>query len=527
GKVVLLPAKARVLSSNQTAGQQHVEDLELMAGTQRLTGSFARCSWLRLVAFTVLVLCSSRTFLRGLRPGQEGLATKGCPRADASGAKAPARFILLGLVLAPRPALALSAEPSDLGLLLAAFLAGILWAAANPSPLRVPSVERGEDASPEPGLLNHMLQQTHGAAVLHALSSAGLLELIPPPTAAPKTSAELLRCQGVERAARRCSSAILEKLLHHLAGCQLLEEFPSPAGPAFRHTQRSARAFLEGAKSGKAFVAVNFAPEQVKPWWRIGEAMEGEVEGAPREDAPRNDATPFVLEHGRSVFEFYGDAANARASQAFDELMLQLSTSDGESGASAELVAEMPIWDVKSQQVPVVVDVGGGKGHLLMEILRKHDEWRGVLFDRPEVLETCEDLGSERVTLVPGNFFEDLPCQGDVFLLKWILHDWNDVQCRRILQCLRTALERSRNSGGSSPRLLILEQVVPETDDGSEDAELARASLNDLYLWVLYGGQERKVSEYAKLLAAEGFILEHVAPLSGFRLVALQCCLAS
>lgn len=62
--------------------------------------------------------------------------------------------------------------------------------------------------------------------------------------------------------------------------------------------------------------------------------------GAPREDAPRNDATPFVLEHGRSVFEFYGDAANARASQAFDELMLQLSTSDGESGASAELVAD-------------------------------------------------------------------------------------------------------------------------------------------------------------------------------------------
>eukprot|EP00913_Durusdinium_trenchii_P035880 g33574.t1 len=56
------------------------------------------------------------------------------------------------------------------------------------------------------------------------------------------------------------------------------------------------------------------------------------MEGAPREDAPRNDATPFVLEHGRSVFEFYGDAANARASQAFDELMLQLSTSDGESG---------------------------------------------------------------------------------------------------------------------------------------------------------------------------------------------------
>jgi flavonol 3-O-methyltransferase/caffeic acid 3-O-methyltransferase len=87
---------------------------------------------------------------------------------------------------------------------------------------------------------------------------------------------------------------------------------------------------------------------------------------------------------------------------------------------------------------PVVVDVGGGVGHQLSTILARHPRWKGIVFDLPKVLEDRE-ADDSRMSFMAGSFFDAIP-KGDVLLLKWILHDWDDVHCRQILAKLRDAM---------------------------------------------------------------------------------------
>lgn len=313
--------------------------------------------------------------------------------------------------------------------------------------------------------------------------------------------------------------------LHLLATCEILEEMEpkslSSNGdldhyPTFRHTKLSLELKASNGRA-YAFVMVNFAPAQLRPWWRIQEAWDFTT---------TTTVNPFFLEHGQDVFDYYSDPKNAEMSRNFNMLMQQLSISQDEKGSTVNsLVADLPIFTKISNETiaPAVVDVGGGVGHLLSSLLRVHPQCRGVLFDLPEVLNEVKiEKVSEKMSLVPGSFFEEIP-KGDVFLLKWILHDWNDLKCCKILRKIREAM---KDSTLSEKRLLIIEQIVPEATDLSESAQFSRASLDDVYLWVLYGGRERGVSEYRKMLEEEGFLLEDVTLLDDFRLAAMQCRLA-
>ena len=311
--------------------------------------------------------------------------------------------------------------------------------------------------------------------------------------------------------------------LHLLASCEILEEMEAKSlssngdrinqkNPMFRHTKLSLELKATNGRA-YAFVMVNFAPAQLRPWWRIQEAW----------DLTTTTVNPFFLEHGQDVFDYYSDPKNAEMSRNFNMLMQQLSISQDEKGSTVNsLVAGLPIFTRISNETisPTVVDVGGGVGHLLSSLLRVHPQCRGVLFDLPEVLnEVNIEKVSEKMSLVPGSFFEEIP-KGDVFLLKWILHDWNDLKCCQILRKIREAMEASTLG---EKRLLIIEQIVPEATDLSESAQFSRASLDDVYLWVLYGGRERGLSEYRKMLEEEGFLLEDVTLLDDFRLAAMQC----
>ena len=163
---------------------------------------------------------------------------------------------------------------------------------------------------------------------------------------------------------------------------------------------------------------------------------------------------PFSLEHGCGVFEFYSDPCHAELASHFHRLMQQLSVSqsDAEGNSAASLVAELAIWDaVPAVPVdPVVVDVGGGVGHQLSTILARHPRWTGIVFDLPKVLKKDREAADEhdehdeRMSFVAGSFFDAIP-KGDVLLLKWILHDWDDVHCRQILAKLRDAMASMRD----------------------------------------------------------------------------------
>ncbi|HEX2063458.1 MAG TPA: methyltransferase, partial [Acidimicrobiales bacterium] len=112
---------------------------------------------------------------------------------------------------------------------------------------------------------------------------------------------------------------------------------------------------------------------------------------------------------------------------------------------------------------------------------------------------------ADRVELVEGDFFEEVPSGGDLYLLKHILHDWDDETASRIL-------DRCHEAAPPGATLLVVERLLgPDAD--------AVAALADLLMLVLFGGRERTADEYRRLLAGAGWEVQRVVPLSMFGLV--------
>ena len=148
-----------------------------------------------------------------------------------------------------------------------------------------------------------------------------------------------------------------------------------------------------------------------------------------------------------------------------------------------------------------LIDIGGGYGELLNVILAAYPKLYGILFELPHAIGGARELIAQsglesRCEVVAGNFFDSVPKGGDLYLLKSVLHNWDDDQCRIILQNCRRAMP---NAG----RLLLVERVMPARTQGSESEwAVARADLNML---VGPGGRERTESELGTLLATSAF----------------------
>jgi hypothetical protein len=159
--------------------------------------------------------------------------------------------------------------------------------------------------------------------------------------------------------------------------------------------------------------------------------------------------------------------------------------------------------------VSTIVDVGGGHGVLLETVLRANPGLHGVLFDRPHAVAGAqahfEKAGvADRCTLVPGDFFDSLPAGADGYLLKNIVHDWDDERASRILNNCHDAMP----DGG---RLLLVELVLPARLDASESH---RAVVHDdLAMMLGPGGKERNEYEFRELLRCSDFALIDVKPI--------------
>lgn len=155
-----------------------------------------------------------------------------------------------------------------------------------------------------------------------------------------------------------------------------------------------------------------------------------------------------------------------------------------------------------------LADVGGGHGALISSILRANPGLRGTLFDIPPVIEgakprvTAGGLG-DRLELVAGDVFAAVPPGRDAYMLKWIIHDWDDEHSTTILRSCHRAM-------GPDGRLLLVERIVPERIDGGADTQ--STVLADLNMLVLAGGHERTAAEYQALLGAAGFALARIVP---------------
>lgn len=157
--------------------------------------------------------------------------------------------------------------------------------------------------------------------------------------------------------------------------------------------------------------------------------------------------------------------------------------------------------------VDTLVDVGGGHGRLLAGALRLSADRQGILFDLPQVVEGAEAVLAQygvkaRCRVVGGDFFESVPEGGDLYVMKAIVHDWDDADARRILATVRRAMK-------PGARLALLETVVPDAN------KKHFAKLLDIEMMVHAGGRERTREEYAALAADAGLRLQRVVPTAG------------
>jgi hypothetical protein len=203
----------------------------------------------------------------------------------------------------------------------------------------------------------------------------------------------------------------------------------------------------------------------------------------------------FDAAFGMGVFDFL--AQHPENAATFDAAMSE------RTAAFAPSVAEA--YDFSDTRT--VVDVGGGQGTLLAEILRRHGHLHGVLLETPAVAARAETLLdaidiADRSKVLAGNFFEQVPDRADCYLLANVLHDWDDARATEILRNCRRSMARAG-------KVLIIERLIPK--DGSDAVPTL---LSDINMLVLTGGQERTNDEYSELLRASGLKLGSIQPVA-------------
>jgi hypothetical protein len=212
--------------------------------------------------------------------------------------------------------------------------------------------------------------------------------------------------------------------------------------------------------------------------------------------AVRTGTNAFASTYGEEHFDYFG----RRGDSTFDRAM----------SAGTELVAQHLAGVFDFSGTRRVIDIGGGSGRLVKAVLAAAPEATGAVLDRADVVDkVAADLALSGITALPGNFFEEIPDDGDIYLLSRVLHDWPDDECRTLLSVCRKAV-------GPGARLLIVERVLPDTGD---DPAILRW---DMQMLAITGGRERSLGDYTELLTGAGFRLDsvHELPLDTRLLVA-------
>ncbi|MCX6279736.1 MAG: ArsR family transcriptional regulator [Bacteroidetes bacterium] len=211
------------------------------------------------------------------------------------------------------------------------------------------------------------------------------------------------------------------------------------------------------------------------------------------EVAVKTGMDPFKERYGAGIYEYLKD--HPPDYELFDKSMSNLS----ELGLSPILNA----YDFS--KYPVIADIGGGEGFLLANILNNNPGSKGILFDTtqgvakaPEILAVNHSLN--RTTVIAGDFFKSITVEANIYILKNIIHNWNDEDCLIILSNISKCML-------TDSRLLIIEMVVPPGNTPS------LSKLLDIQMMAaMQGGKERTAAEFETLLEKSGFTLPKIIP---------------
>lgn len=315
-----------------------------------------------------------------------------------------------------------------------------------------------------------MLNMTVGhwvARLIHVVAKLRIADLL---KNGPRTTADLPSAAGVQ-------AAPLYRVLRALASVGVFAEIKDGR---FKLTPLAATLRTDVPDSLAGWALMINEPWVWQSWCEVLHGVQtGEV--------------PFLKAHGMGTFEYLEKHPDDLA--VFGESMTSLSRTENPAIAAA----------CTFLRHGTLVDVGGGHNSLLATILKANPKLQGVLFDQPSVIASAKKDAhvtakgiAHRCTLEGGSFFESVPKGADAYIMKYILHDWDDTSCVNILENCRAAM----NEKG---RVLVVDNVIPPGNDPGW------GKLLDLQMLVI-GGRERTQKEFAALFAEAGLKLTRVIP---------------
>lgn len=309
------------------------------------------------------------------------------------------------------------------------------------------------------GQVLRLMQGFQVSQAIHVAVVLGLPDLL---SAGPRSASDLV----VET---RTNASALHRLMRALA---VVGVFREDDERRFEVTAMGATLCTDAARSLAPIARLQCRSSHWQAWGNLLHAVQ-------------TGASAFEHVHGNNVWRYR--AEHREEGDAFDNAM----------AAFAAQVADVFLEVCDFNRTSHVVDVGGGDGTFLARILEANLHLHGTLLDQPQVMERARVVMdaanvSDRCKLIGGDFFETIPSGGDVYVLKWILHDWDDAAAARILRSCRSAMP-------ADCRLVIVEHVVGPPNSSSA------AALRDLHMLVVTGGRERTRDEFAELLSNAGF----------------------
>lgn len=319
------------------------------------------------------------------------------------------------------------------------------------------------DDTPAPRRMMQMLTGYWVSASLALAAKLGIADLLKD---GPKTA-------DVLAGSTRTSARPLYRLLRALASVGV---FAEDEQGRFANTELSEclRADVPFSQRG---MAIMNGDEHFRAWAEL-------------EYSIRTGRTAFDEVFGKPVFDYL--AEHPEQAKIFDEAMV------GVHGR--ESAAMCDAYDFGGFRT--LVDVGGGNGSLLWTVLERTPGLRGVLYDLPHVVERARPKLHPRCEAISGTFFDAVPAGGDAYLMRHIIHDWDEEKCLRILGNVRKVIP-------AEGKLLVVEGVVPPGNGPSF------TKLLDLNMLVIPGGMERTEAEYRELFMKGGFRLTRVVPTAG------------
>lgn len=324
-------------------------------------------------------------------------------------------------------------------------------------------VSNNATAAPAPPARRPLLVTGYWVSqMIHVAAKLGLADVL---EAGPQTCDELARATGAH-------APSLYRLLRALTGAGIVEHLEDGR---FKLTPLGEQLRTDDAASVRAF-AVMLGEEHYRAWGQLY-------------DSVMTGKTGFDSVFGCNLFEYL--EKTPRMAQLFHAAMAEV--------AARLAPAVLRAYDFSG--ISSLVDVGGGSGALLTAILASCPQLHGIVYDAPAAVaraqQRLDDAGlSNRGGAIAGNFFDSVP-RADAYILRGVIHDWDDDRARTILEnCRRAASERGR--------VLVVEHVLPE------DSQPSFSRLQDLDMLVMTGGRERTEAEYRVLFAASGFSLARV-----------------